>query len=838
MSGCPSPFRVLLPLVLLGTLLLPACRVDLPVAGGGAPAPTGSGPGGAPTPAARPMPGVEPGDYATDPRWPGFVRDWPERVERAFERFEVVTGLDFSSSTRPRIVLRPFGDEGRTHELRGEIIQGRRRTVLHVNVEPLLGGVQDADRVLLRALGEAAFQDAERRHGPVPAWVETLAGTAAAGDLDARLDRLLRRRMRGEEDVLRVDAKDEGTAEATGLAALALLAERGEPGAVRRALVFMADGDPADDVLGRLVREPDGVWDRPARLALRTRIAQRDLEPWRLLERARDAARETGRAGFESVVPDPVPVEIADELHVLRADLAAAEGDFATARSELAALSPEAPGRLEDPAGVLALRVRIESRAGGDAGLVRRLALQLERDHPRSEARQALREANPLLGIQEDPQRWLAATRARIERDGTLDLDLGTLERYGRMLVLDHRAGAAARFLASLGPRAEAPELTAVRALVEDAQADPSPAGRARASERVAAWRAGSPTAAAEVRDSGNAAREALLAELGAAEPERRSAAVQLLAETVTEAQAVAAVRTGWDEDPRRIRSDLEALVGGLGYEPLERLLATPELSAAVASELAAAWDVLTFGVSRRWLAAHPDFLRAVRDPTFAVRRAAFVDLMTGDEGEITPALVAHGLRDPAALMRTEAVRAAGLAGFPALARRALADRAPVVRQEAVAVLARLEGSAALAVLIDRLATDPAREVRTAAAAGLLQVAPADARAIDALLATQVEEESRLRDAISTRLAEQTPAPVVAGIVRGWRRALARAAPHHGYLFRTALLYQRLTGQDLRFYPQARTEELRAMLLRMEAWLGERAAPADTPPRRPAGRGR
>ncbi|MDF1702744.1 MAG: hypothetical protein P1V36_16470, partial [Planctomycetota bacterium] len=302
----------LLPMALLLALGV-GCQVDLPLAGGRADptegldldggadaakrlAGDGAGgaepaPGGAPAEddpwgdpeeplvGAEPLPrmeGVEPGVYATDRRWPAFARGWPGRVERALERLGVITGLEFAASGVPRVVLRPFGDETRTHELRAEILTGRRRSVVHVNIEPLLARVHDADRVLLRALAEAAFQDAGRRHGPVPPWFVRMAATVAAGDLEARLTALRRRALREGAEAVVVDPEDATTAEATGLAALVLLADRLGPADMRRAILFVADGDQAGSVLGRLVREADGSWQRPARLALGARLAAID----------------------------------------------------------------------------------------------------------------------------------------------------------------------------------------------------------------------------------------------------------------------------------------------------------------------------------------------------------------------------------------------------------------------------------------------------------------------------------------------------------------------------------------------------------------------------------
>ncbi len=771
------------------------------------------------------QPGVEAGIYADDPRWPALARTWFDRVERAFERVAVVTGLDFGDRSRPRVTLRAFRDEARTHELRAEVLEGHRRVVVHVNSEPLISGVLDADLVLRQALAEAAFQEAVHRHGSVPRWFVLLAGIAAAGDTEARLVALYRRAVERGEDALRIDSQDPSVAEASGLAALVLLAAQGEPKAIRRVIGFVADGDSADEVLGRVVGAGNGGWVEKARAALGERLASVDPEPWLLLRRARAALAETGRAGLEAVVPETPPAEVADVLKILAARAALAEGDTAAARAGLRSLSPQAMQRVGDPAAMIALRIDVESRSGGDAQLARRLVQQLDRDFPTSAATRAVADAHPLLGLEEDPQRWLRRTGERVARDGHAVLDLDTLQGYLRMLVMDHRAGAAQRLLESLGLRGTAPELETMRATVEEAQRVPSGAGLAQGEARVAAWER-KPTEASrrDVRESGAAAEPALRRRLTeSASGAQRTATIALLAETVSEADAVDLVRALWPGAPGRVHRDLHALGSVVAYPALERVLDSEALGEAEAQALAKAWSRLTLGLSRRWLSNRPSFLRSLHHPEFTVRRAAFEQIGREAPSEATPSLVAFGLKDRAALLRREAVALAGLAGFRALARRALQDEAWVVREEAVRAVVRVEAIACVPVLIEFLRDDPSREVRAAAALALLRAAPSDDRAIDALLASQLGEEARLRDAIGARLAELPPEPIVRGIVRGWRRAAARAAPDRGYLFRTALLYGRLTKQAIGYYPGATSQEMRGMLVAMQAWLRERA---------------
>ncbi|MDA1196326.1 MAG: hypothetical protein O2894_14245, partial [Planctomycetota bacterium] len=376
------------------------------------------------------LPDVEAGAYAQDPRWPAFVRAWNERVTAAFERLGVVTGLTFAKTGRPRVVLRPFLDETRTHELRAEIRAGLRRAVVHVNAEPLMAGTHDADRVLLRALAEAAFDDASRRQGAVPRWFVRMAASAASGDVAERLLALRRQAETEEGSVLHVDPADVHAAEATGLAALLLLASRGQPQDVRRAVLFVADGDDADRVVARLTRAVNGGWASSARLALGAGLADIDPAPWRLLATAQLTATETGRAGLEALLSDGAPAEVADEIAVLRARTALAEGDAEGARQALAAVAPDAARRLAEPAAAVVLRIELESRAGGDARVARRLAAQLDLDYPRSEARRNVRSQHPMLGMEEDPQRWLGTMHDRVAAEGVAELGLRTIEQY------------------------------------------------------------------------------------------------------------------------------------------------------------------------------------------------------------------------------------------------------------------------------------------------------------------------------------------------------------------------------------------------------------------------
>jgi hypothetical protein len=767
---------------------------------------------------------TEPGPYRADPRFAELAATWGERVDRALERMAIVTGLRFEDGAEPRVVLGSLGDERVPYELRAEVREGRRRVQLVVNAEPLLGGVRQPDRVLLRALGAAAFEDAARRHGAVARWLVALAGTAAAGDLADRLAALRRRSYAGDPDVLRVDPTDATAAEATSLAALLLVTRRGEPAQVRRLLRFVADGDDADEVLGRFSRQPAGGWAQQARLLLRERLAALPGEPWRVLRAAEEALEDAGGAGLDAALADGVPREIRDEVTVLRARAAAAEGDHATARTLLRSLDATAPGRLRDPAAALALRIRVESRRGGDPRIARELAGRLDRDFPRSRARADLRRRHPLLGMEEDPRRWMALTRARIEQEGTGALDLKTIERYVRTLVQDHRPGAAERLLEGLGARSTAPELRAVTLAVGEAQVEPTAASLQRNAERVAAWRLRPEEAQMQaVRDGGRASAPALAALLADGGVPRRDAIV-LLVEAAGASVAGRYLTEEWAAGRGDVAADVDHLLAAAPYLRVRGALPDDALRNVGVSNPRALWFALRYGIDRNWIGKHERFLMDMRSPDYAVRREAFDLVAGGDPRAATTQLVERGLSDSAALLRREAVRLAGRAGFATLARRGLADRSWLVREEACRIVATLEGEAAADLLIERLREDEAMAVRRAAAVALLRTAPAHPEALRALVNVQIEEDAALRELAASGLADLEPLPVARAIERVWRVASRRSRPHPGFLFRTALLFQRVTGVDPGYAPGATPAERLQVHARMLRWVTERGA--------------
>ncbi len=764
--------------------------------------------------------GTVPGVYAADPRWRRLAIDWHERVDRAVDRFAIITGITFDDGSGPEIVLTPLGDERVPYELNTRIKDGRRSVLLRINAEPLVAGVLDPDRTLLRALGDVAFEDAARRHGHMPRWIAYMAGTAAAGDMDRQLEGLHRRAVEGDRDALVVSAENARAAQATAIAALLLLADRGQPGDVRKLLRFASDGDDPDALLIRLTKEAEGSWVGRARDVFNLQIERLNARPWKQLARARAAVDESGRAGLDAMLGDEVPPQIADEITVLRARASADEGAFARARTLLRTLSPDAMAILAEPAEAVALRIRVESRAGGDAALARRLAGELDRDFPRSSARAALRRDNPMLGMEEDPQRWMSTMRARIEWEGSGSLTLATIDRYARVLLQDHRAGAAQRFLDDLGPRREAPELAHILIGVEEAQREPSEAAQRRNATRVRAWRSDpNETTRRDVEDGGRAATPALLEILRNLRRSERGPALRLLVSSSGIHAAVVVLQTEWRNAPHLVLWDLEQLAGAVPYAQLRGATDDVRLRELGIPDVEHMWERVRLGLDPAWLARRPGFLQAVRNDEYAMRRAAFERLLADGGTGASPGLVAHGMTDSAALLRQIAVRLAGSAGFVALARKGLEDKAWLVREEAVTVVARLEGKDAVPLLIGRLRQDEAVRVRTAAAASLLRVAPSDPRALAALLRTQVEEEPRLRDAIATGLTRVPALPVARVIADAWTRAVRRREPSRGFLTRTALLFQRVARTDLGYEPEATRADLQRVLAGMRRWI-------------------
>jgi len=732
------------------------------------------------------------GAYAQDGRVDGLAASWPGTVDRALERLRLVTGLALPATTTPRVVLEPLGDEDVEVVVGGEVQDGLRVPVLHVNLEPIAAGRRREEIVVLRGLAGAVFEDTVQRHGPVPAWVVRAAQIVAAGDLDARLVDLA-----ADPGGVRVDPEDPAAADATAAAAVLVLVEGGHPDALRRFFVFAAEGDDPDEMLARLLHDPLGQWAGAGRDRLQARLAAVDRAPWRLLAEARRALAETGRAGMESVLPAVLPAEISGEVAILRAQAAADEGDYASARRLLADLDAVQWARLEDPGRAAALRVRAERGPGGNAVLASRLEQEWRRDYPRRAA-------------------WLAVDGTPAGADGATPSLASVAERV-RALLADHRGGAARRVLAEMGERAHAPELLEVQRAVEDAEGLPSEAAVAANRSRVAAWAARPDERTADdVRAGGSAAAVALAEAIAGVPPALRRDAVRLLIEAGGAGRAVELLAPTWRAAPARAEGDLDVLLSVATYPELKVWVDGVAADVAWPGGAEAVWRRLRYGLAPEWVRERADVFRDLRSDAYPVRRLAF-DRVVGD-GRATPDLVAEALRDPAPLMRRAGVEAAGTEGFPALVRVALEDEAWMVRQAACTAAARALRRDAVPLLLERLATDDSSPVRLAAASSLFDLGAVEAGVVDVLVALLADEDAALRDLVADRLLGLDSGPVVDALLRALDAEVARPDPRGPVLARLFLTLQRTTRRNVGYVPGMGTEEVRALLADVRRW--------------------
>ena len=771
---------------------------------------------------------TEPRGYAHDPRWPALASLWPRYVERAVARLPVVTGLTFAKGPPPRVVLTPLGDETLPFALRVDVIDGRRRAGILVNAEPLVAGIAPVDRTVLHALGAAVLEDSRSRRGDVPAWVSALAGLAASGDLQEHLTRLHRDWLLGDRDALAVDPEDDDTALATALGAMVLLSERATPYDVRRFLRAVAGGDDPNESMARLVGESGTGWTDAARLALHGRIRKQDASPWERLQAAEEALEQSGRVGFEASIRPPLPPDIVDEIRVLRARAALDEGDGTTARTELRALSGHAFRTLRDPARAVLLRVEAEMTEGGDTDLARRFARQHELDFPSHPAGPRIRELASQRGMQEDPQAWMRAMRARIDREGTGALDLKTSHRYLRALLLDHRAGAAEQALLALGARGHALELHNVARAIADAQEDPTRAAKARASDRIRVWlRTPTQDAVRDVVDGG-VASAAVLAEMMRATPDasaqERTRVVDLLARAAGPTRVLRILRTVWQTNNAPMLGDLAQLARHVSVDALEVAIFESDIAVIAGHPSDVVWDRVALGLPRAWLREHPAFLQRLRDPAFSTRERALSAMARDTTVAPPPALLGHVLRDESPVLRRQAVELAGRHGYQALVELGLNDDHARVRRSACRALARTAGRAAVPRLLDRMRTDEDPEVRSVAAWALLEIAPDDPGVLDALLATQRHEDPRLREPLEQALPQVPPEHLAPALARAIGTELRRRPPSRAALFRWMAIYQRASRTDVGYTPQSTRQEIRAMVDRISAWGRQPAA--------------
>ena len=768
------------------------------------------------------------GKYRDDPRFRELARTWSDRVERAVSRLHTTTGLRLPEGQPPRVVLTPLGDERKVYDLRGEVVEGHNHLRLLINAEPLVAKTADPDRTVLNALGASVLETLVGSQRATPAWLARFAGLAAAGDLAPRLDGLHRRFALGERNVLRVDPADEDAAEATALAAMLLLTDEGNPRIVRQLLTFATDGDDPYRLMGRLTKQPDGAWVEPAMTLLHVRVRTMDESSWKTLQRAQRGFADGGRAAMESQLPARIPREIRDEVHVLRAEAALAEGDSQSARDLLRGLPSDAAMRLQDPAHALALLIQAESASGGDRRAARILLTHLDRDFPTSDARRTLLDADPMMGLEEDPLQWLAVTRDRVDREGPAFLDLKGCTQYARMLLADHRAGAAESFVMMVGKRAMAPELHELGIAITNAQEEPSKAARGRARERIDTWlNRPRESETQDVVDSGRAAAlelKDLLLQHPDGEPEERDAIVHVLLRAAGPHRGLDILSTVWRSQPQMVTRDLDVAAGAVPMTALRDAALDDDFLALTGKEAAEHWRDVSLGMPGGWLEENRSFLRQIRDPAYLVRHRAFSAAARAVPPVVTRALLERVLLDPAALMRRDGAVAAGALGHGDLVARAIKDKAWVVRQAACGAAVDADDADAVLVLVRRLDRDPSPEVRKAAALGLLTLAPRSRDAMVALLRLQRGAATPVQDMVAHRLARMKPYPVAWAVHRALVQELGRKRMKSAYLYRLFALFQRVSGVDVGFHPGSKRDDTNKMVSRVGRWVRETRA--------------
>ncbi len=770
------------------------------------------------------------GKYRNDPRFKELARTWSRRVDRAVARLHTTTGLRLPEGQPPRVVLTPLGDERKVYELRGEVVEGHNHLRLLVNAEPLVAKTADPDRTLLHSLGASVLETLVGNQRATPVWLARFAGLAAAGDLSSRLDALHRRFALGERNVLRVDPADDDTAEATALAAMLLLTEEGNPRIVRQVLAFAADGDDPHRLMGRFTKQPDGAWVEPAMTLLHLRIRTMDDSSWKTLERAQKGLADGGRAAMESELPTQIPREIRDEVHVLLAEAALMEGDSRAARELLRGLPEDAAMRLRDPAHALSLLIRAESATDGDKRAARTLMSNLDRDFPKSEARRKLLDADPMLGLEEDPLQWLDATRERVEREGPAFLDLKGCAQYARMLLADHRAGAAESFVMMVGKRALAPELHELGIAITDAQEEPSPAARAQARERIDRWLdRPREVQSRDVVDCGCAAAQELkdlLLRYPDGDPDERDAIVAILLRAAGPHRGLDVLAIVWKSQPQMVTRDLDIAAGVVPMTALRDAALDDDLLTLTGRPPAEHWREVSLGMPGGWLEENRSFLRQIRDPAYLVRHRAFSAAARATPPVVTRALLDRVLLDPAALMRRDGALSAGSLGHGDLVARAIKDKAWVVRQAACGAAVDAVDTKAVPTLVSRLDRDPSPEVRKAAALGLLTLAPRSRAAMVALLRLQRGPATPVQDMVAQRLARMKPVPVAWAVHRALVQELGRKRMKSAYLYRLFALFQRVTGVDVGFHPGSKRADTNKMVSRVGRWVREARADA------------
>ncbi len=775
-------------------------------------------------PGDAPVAEVDPGPYATDERFLGLAASFAERVRSATDRLELATGLAFRDRAGPRVLLAAMKDERRAFRVSTEVVGGRRRSLVVVNAEPLVAGTDNPDRVLLRALAQAALDVPGRAH-PVPPWFCRYVGFLASGDAADRVLRLARARRRGDAPP-RVDAGDPEAADTTGLAVSLLLATRSKPADVRRLVDLVADGDDAAALLPKWIGDTEGEWVGSARRALADAISDADSDDaaeGRLVE-ARAALAELGPLGLADVLDakgasTDAPAWYLAEADALRLSAAIRSGDGVGAREVLLRHPPEPAtlALLEAPGTYLLDAAEAERLEGGSALAAWERLVRFDRDFPRNPRRdEAFDEMLALFGLLPPDLETLVLERVVKER-GTAQIDAKTTKRRVDGLLADDRPGAASRFLASLGARGDAGDLVDVREAILAAETSPTPAARETNRRRAAAWVA-RPTRAAEadVLDGGAPAADALCDLVPGLPEPARSDAIRLLVRAGGLTRAVGAVVPAWAREPSRRFADLDLLAGEAGYADLYRTVAALDPTPVDAPDVVAAWTFATFGLGADVLAGDDLILTRLKSAEFPIRRKAFEDLLEGDVSSASPALVRRMARDPAILLRRRAVLAAGRLGLVDVGRGALEDPAFGVRAAACTSLAEAKDDASVPRL-EAIAkgADADVRVRASAAAALLRFAERGTARYRPIVSLLRDDDPALADAVAHALAPES-GPYVARAIASELAAETvdpGARFDRAALFRLFVAYRRATGRDAGYDPSLDEAAVRRIVL-------------------------
>lgn len=779
-------------------------------------------PGGEVLPTDVPTATTEPGPYADDERYAALADGFEDRVRAAADRLDLVTGLSFRDRAAPRVVLRPLRAETPPFTVEREVAAGRRRSLIEVNLRPLVSGREDADRLLVRALAEAALVPASGSPPP-PRWFAAFAGHFAAGDTADGVERLARAHARGGARV-RVDPDDPAHAEETALAVALLLAERSTPADVRRLLTLAADGDDPVRLVRKALGDPTAPFSGDGREILEDAMARVDLEGDRLVGRLRDVLERLGPAGLEATLEDEAgrvtPTDrVRAEVEALRLEGALRTGDVEAGHAVLgrAPCASRYLALLDDPAAYVMAAARLELLDGGDPVRAYELLVCYDRDYPTNPGRaEAFEELERLLARLPPDLEAEGLERVLAER-GPAGLATATIVRRVDRLLADARPGAARRFLASLGARADDEALADVRARVDLAEADPTPEDRDRNRARVAAWvDAPTPATEADVVDGGAVAADALVDRLPPAAGDERAKAVRLLLRAAGTARAVALLASEWSGAVERFPTDLEVLASACGYADLRRTVEALFPAARTDARAAAEWERVCLGIDPVRLASDDELLMRLYAPEFSVRRAAFEEVTSGSAPVRTPLLLRHFARDPAVLLRRLAVRVAAKEGLGMIAQEALADPSGIVRQAACAGIVEAgwyDAAPDIARLLRR--PDPDERVQDAAAVALVRIAAERPGWVRPVVSVVRVADVRLADGVAALLPDLPKTQVAAALAAELRTETLGpdARFDRATVFRLFTAYRRASGREPGYDPSLTAEEVRALVL-------------------------